>query len=78
MGWLPDLARDGRTAHAVAPGGPGLLPWPVDRQMQHQPAGGGGDAGRDGDEGCGGIVKQTAPVKAAIAAINADAWTPIA
>jgi hypothetical protein len=24
------------------------------------------------------IVKQTAPVKAAIAAINADAWTPIA
>jgi hypothetical protein len=46
--------------------------------MQHQPAGGGGDAGRDGDEGCGGIVKQTAPVKAAIAAINSDAWTPIA
>ena len=28
--------------------------------------------------GCGGIGKQTAPVKAAIAAINADAWTPIA
>jgi hypothetical protein len=24
------------------------------------------------------IVKQTAPVKASIAAINADAWTPIA
>jgi len=45
--------------------------------MQHQTAGAGGDAGRDGDEG-GGIVKQTAPVKAAIAAINSDAWTPIA
>jgi hypothetical protein len=49
MGWFPDLASDGR--HAVAPGGPGLLPWPVDREMQHQTAGGGGDAGRDGDEG---------------------------
>src|SRR5215217_265062 len=41
----------GWSAGSGEQGGPGLLPGPAARQVQSQPAGGGGDPRRDSDQG---------------------------
>ena len=77
MGWFPPVASDGRAAHAVVQAvnacchGQLIERCSISRLAELAMLAGTAMRVRR-------IVKQTAPVKTAIAAINADAWTPIA